>query len=117
MSIIEFSETAQSASGAIDGPNRISETQDVSEAADFSESEKTVDVSARCGRAVNRTDLHTIRPIAEWHLDFGNTFRHIAFDLGARLCQPAVVIASLLFHARFVAIGSVSDSMCGDGIK
>src|SRR5439155_12255954 len=55
--------------------------------------------------------------IDEWHLDFRNSFRHLAFDFGTWLGQPAIVIAPPLFQARFVTIGSVSDSMSGDGVK
>ncbi len=53
----------------------------------------------------------------EWHLDSCNAFSHIAFDLGAGLCHPVIVIASQLFHARLVTIGSVGNSMGGDGIE
>src|SRR5471030_1083943 len=53
----------------------------------------------------------------EWHLDFAKAFRHLAFDFGAWLVQPVVVIAPAFFHAWFVAIRSVSDSMSGDGIE
>jgi hypothetical protein len=38
-------------------------------------------------------------PSAEWHLDFGNAFRHFAFHLGAWLSQPVVMIAALLSEA------------------
>jgi hypothetical protein len=45
--------------------------------------------------------------IDEFHLVFVNSFRHIVFEFGACLGQPAVVIAPLLFHTRFVTIGPV----------
>ena len=53
----------------------------------------------------------------EWHLDLGNPFRHIAFDLAARPCEPCVVIASPLFRARLEAIGAVRHAMRGDGTQ
>ena len=56
-------------------------------------------------------------PFDEWHLEFRNSFRHLAFDFGTWLGQRAIVIAPPLFQARFVTIGSVSDSMSGDGVK
>lgn len=65
--------------------------------------------SCRSNRRVSRCD--------EWHLDFGNAFRHLAFDFGAWLGQPAVVIAPPFFHTRFEPIAAVGDSMGGDGIE
>ena len=53
----------------------------------------------------------------EWHLDSGKPFGHHAFHLGAWLGQPAIMVASVLSHARFVAIGSVGDSMGDEDIK
>ena len=54
--------------------------------------------------------------IDEWHLDFGNTFRHIAFDCAAALsASRSDCVAPGSREVR--SIGSVSDSMCGDGIK
>jgi len=38
-------------------------------------------------------------PIAEWHLDFQNAFSHEEFHLGARLHQPAEVIAAVFLDA------------------
>lgn len=52
--------------------------------------------------------------IDEWHLDFDKSFGHIAFEVGAWSCQPAVMVASLLLHARLEAIGAVSHAMCGN---
>ena len=47
----------------------------------------------------------------EWHLDVRKTFHHFAFELGARLCQPCVMILSLFFRAGFEAIGAIGHSM------
>ena len=73
------------------------------------------------GGALDRSCGGTVKSASvradEWHLDFDNAFRHQAFDLGAWLCQPFVGTALPLFQTRFVAIGSVSDSMGGDGIQ
>src|SRR5262245_62457461 len=55
--------------------------------------------------------------IDEWHLDFCKSSRHLAFDFCAWLCQPVVMIASLLLRAWFVTIWSVGDSMRGDGVE
>src|SRR5262245_2377241 len=66
-------------------------------------------VCPRAVRCVGRWD--------EWHLLAGNAFGHLAFDLGARLGQPAVVIAPALFHARLVTVGAVGDPMGGDGLE
>src|SRR5262249_31508430 len=62
-------------------------------------------------------ELSAIRRWDEWHLDFGKSFRHLAFEFCAWLCQPVVMIASLLLRAWFVTIRSVGDSMRGDGIQ
>src|SRR5262249_354588 len=71
--------------------------------------------------AARRTDTRNgpacVGFIDEWHLDLGNPFRHLAFDLAARLCQPPVMIAAVLFHSRFEAIGTVTHSMRCDGMK
>src|SRR5262245_58255188 len=56
-------------------------------------------------------------PPDEWHLVFVNAFRHLAFEFGAWLCQPAVVIGPTLLHARLVTVGAVGDPMGGDGIE
>ena len=53
----------------------------------------------------------------EWHLGFAKVFCHLAFNFAAWTCQPAVMTAPPLFHARFATIRSVSDSMSGDGIE
>ena len=53
----------------------------------------------------------------EWHLVLGKAFRHLAFDLGAWLGQPVVVIAPPLFQPRLVWVGAVSDPMAGDGVE
>ena len=55
-----------------------------------------------------------VGPNNEWHLDFDNSFYHIAFDLGAWPRQPSVVIASPFFHSGFEAIRTVSHSMPGN---
>lgn len=55
--------------------------------------------------------------IDEWHVVSDKPFCHHAFDLGAWLGQPAVVVASVLFHAGFEAVRPISDLMRGDGVK
>ena len=53
----------------------------------------------------------------EWHLDFDNAFCHIAFEFGAWPRQPAIVIWSLLLHARLEAVRAVGHSMGCDGVE
>src|SRR5262249_13207340 len=53
----------------------------------------------------------------ECRLVLGKAFRHLAFDLGAWLGQPVVVIAPPLLQPRLVAVGPVGDPMGGDGIQ
>ncbi len=72
---------------------------------------------AEATEAHNEQRFRSFGRCDEWHLDFYNAFRHIVFDVGARPRQPAVVIASMLFHSRFEAIRTVSHSMGGDGIE
>src|SRR5262249_51711556 len=57
------------------------------------------------------TSWYCTRPPVEWHLVLGKAFRHLAFDLGAWLGQPVVVIAPPLFQPRLVAVGPVGDPM------
>lgn len=61
-------------------------------------------------------DLGRIGHIDEWHLDFDNSFCHIAFDFGAWPRQPSVVIASPFLQSGFEAIRPVCDSMLCNGI-
>src|SRR5262249_12437190 len=61
--------------------------------------------------------LHALGISDEWHLVLGKSFRHLVFDLGAWLSQPAVVIAPPLFHARLITVGPVGDPMGRDGIE
>src|SRR5262245_1081236 len=38
---------------------------------------------------------HWVGRCDQWHLDLGKPFRHIEFDLTARLCQPPAVIPAV----------------------
>jgi hypothetical protein len=73
--------------------------------------------TARHWPKVMYRSIARVGPIDEWHLDGDNAFRHIAFHLAAWPRQPSIVIASMLFHARLEAIGTVSYSMRGYGMK
>ena len=70
----------------------------------------TVDATPATRRAVECFGF-----IDEWHLDFGNAFRHFAFEFLPWFCQPREMIATAFFRARFEAIGSVRHLVGCDG--
>lgn len=61
--------------------------------------------------------LGRVDPPPEYHLVLVKAFRHLAFDLGAWLGQPVVVIAPPLLQPRLVTVGPVGDPMGGDGVE
>src|SRR5437879_1472077 len=53
-----------------------------------------------------RGALRSHRHIDEWHLNHANAFRHLAFQLAARLGEPGVVVAPPLLRPRLEPIRS-----------
>src|SRR5262245_1951894 len=65
-----------------------------------------VRLRTRCSRreliVPPRGQRHPLKGVGgadEWHFDLGRAFRHLAFDLGAGLGPPAVVVAPPLLPA------------------
>src|SRR5262245_57347512 len=56
-----------------------------------------------------------VGPTHEWYLDLGKAFRYFAFEFGAGLGQPVVIIAPPLSQPRLVTVGPVGDPVAGDG--
>src|SRR5256885_1280897 len=54
---------------------------------------------------------------AEWHLVLAKAFYHITFGLMPWFPEKAVVLGSTLPQPRFIPVGSIGDSMAGDGIQ
>jgi hypothetical protein len=58
-----------------------------------------------------------VGPADEWHLDFGNDFRHLAFHLGAWLSEIREFLVESFPCPGLVTIGAIGDAVGGDGVQ
>lgn len=66
---------------------------------------RTIGNSGDVTSAPNSTTRTHVGVSGEWHLDVGNAFRHLAFDLGAGPGQPAVLMPPPLLQPRLEPFG------------
>jgi len=65
----------------------------------------------------HQRDSRRFGHIARLHLDFRNTSCHAAFDLGAWLYQPTVVIESPFLDVGFEAIRAIGRAQSSDRVE
>ena len=79
----------------------------------------TVEVAAVCRRDASSVPAaaSSTGHALEWHLVLLKSFEHITFDFVPWLHHSIVFLLPAFSLARFKAIGSIGDSMSGDGIE